>query len=246
MALKTSQPALYEKMRSRQGGVVVAPPRVEPPPPPESLNGEVAAGWLRPGQMVRMPVGYVLLAAGLVIALSAAAYMVGHNRGQAVERLKLAENLSQSSPLGAEAVTLDPMTESQASPASGMKAATTTEKAVRPPARSGNSTTWGAVEPKVDPRKKGLNYFVLAETTQQGAIRLADFCRTHGLETYVVPGKNDRLRRIVTLPGFASSARSSPEIKALEALIHNVGDKWKKTQRGDTDLRDAYPSLFGG
>jgi hypothetical protein len=249
MASKSSQPALYEKMRSRPAGSIApAPMKIDIPPDLPPI--EVAGSWLRPGQMIRLPAGYVLLAAGIVIILSAFAYMVGHSRGQAVERRKYEDGVRgkiDGGPVEA-AYTLDPMTES-VSGSQQQPVGSGSRSGSNPAAASGvkasHPSSWGAIEPRTDPRKKGLNYFVLAETTQAGAVRLADFCRSQGLETYVVSGKNDR-RRVVAFPGFGSSARSSAEVKALEALIHTVGDKWKRTQKGDTDLRDAYPALHGG
>ena len=97
-----------------------------------------------------------------------------------------------------------------------------------------------------DPRKKGLNYFVLAETREAGAKKIAEYCRANGLESYVIPGKNDGLRRVIVLPGFESGARSSQEVKSLESRMQDVGDKWKKAERGNSDFRGAYPSLYNG
>ena len=42
----------------------------------------------------------------------------------------------------------------------------------------------------------------------------------------------------------APCQKSSPEIKALEAKIRSVGEKWKKLARGNKDFGDAYPELF--
>ena len=89
-----------------------------------------------------------------------------------------------------------------------------------------------------------MNYFIIAETHEQGATALAEFCRIQGLETYVVLAKNDR-RRVIAFPGFEARDRTSAQVKTLEAKIHSVGDLWKRN-KGTSDLRDAYPSLYNG
>jgi hypothetical protein len=85
---------------------------------------------------------------------------------------------------------------------------------------------------------------VLATTTRQGAQRLAEFCRSSGLEAYVVPANTSGSRSLhmtIALPGFAPDDRSGTAVKSLESRIHQIGDRWKRTERGATDLRDAYP-----
>jgi hypothetical protein len=50
---------------------------------------------------------------------------------------------------------------------------------------------------------------------------------------------------VIVLPGYKdASQKSSPDIKALEAKIRSVGEKWKKLARGNKDFGDAYPELF--
>jgi hypothetical protein len=84
---------------------------------------------------------------------------------------------------------------------------------------------------------------VVAETRPEGARRLGQFCRRHGVEAYVICTTGG-LCKVVVAPGFEPSQRSSPQVKALEQRIHEVGALWKGTERGASDLRDAYPSQF--
>jgi hypothetical protein len=98
-----------------------------------------------------------------------------------------------------------------------------------------------------DIRQKGENYFVLAETNKDGATRLAEFCRSQGLETYVISRKNVTSRYLVyACPGFNDGERSTPVVKNLEQSIYRIGDLWKNNKRGDTNLHDAYPKLYDG
>jgi hypothetical protein len=249
MASKSSQPALYEKMRSGAGGVAVPSPRVERHAPIRSKDlpptiGTVteASRSIGPGRVVRMPAGFLMLACGAIILFLAMSYMVGHKRGYGTakveyEKLITAATVPVNDPLSNSQTVVDVQRASnngsgKPNPESGSAAGTSPRN---------DPSAWKTVIPAKDPRKKGLNYFILAQTTEQGAKLLADFCRTNGLETYVVTGNNDRSRRVVAFPGFEASARTSPDIKALEA------EKWKKIKAsaGD-DLHSAYASLYGG
>lgn len=240
MAAKPSQPALYEKMRSRE--IPSAPVSTKVDISPAAPARESSDSWLSPGRAIRLPVGHVLLVCGVTLVLLIATYMFGVRRGAALERTGLDQQIiNNASP----AIT-DPLDQLQpvVQTSPGRSALTTSPPANRTMA-SNAPASWGPVVPAKDPRQKGLNYFILAETNESGARLLAEFCRSQGLETYVLSGKNDRLRKVVAFPGFEASARSSPQVKQLESLIHAVGDRWKKN-KGATDLSDAYASLYGG
>lgn len=258
MSKKTAQPALYEKMRNRPDPV--APVKVDREPPPASDDRPGFGQFLNPGQAIRLPVGYLFLGMGILIALISVAYIAGSSRGKALEEQR---RLQSEAPL--EAIN-DPLMQGlEAPPATttgkGMLGSGNSPRGANQPSGSGGAKpavsglTPGpmgpiAPAPDKDPRKKGLNYFILATTSKEGAVQLAEFCRSNGLETYVISRKNDRKSdagcRVVAFPGFDGKSRSSPEVKALEQRIHAIGDKWKSTQRGRTDLHDAYPEQYGG
>jgi hypothetical protein len=81
---------------------------------------------------------------------------------------------------------------------------------------------------------------VLINTTKEGAMQLASFCRVKGLETYVVSGHNTRRFNVVAFPGSAN--RNSPEMKLVQSTIHAIGQEWAGTKEGrGSDLKDAYP-----
>jgi hypothetical protein len=92
---------------------------------------------------------------------------------------------------------------------------------------------------------RGWTYYVLAETTPQGAVRLAEFCRANGLETYIVTANNGR-RKVIAFPGFQGSALSATAT-AIKERITSVGVKFKRQNKNaGTDLSDAYPSPYEG
>ncbi|MCI0363192.1 MAG: hypothetical protein L0Y44_12355 [Phycisphaerales bacterium] len=248
MSSRSSQPALYEKIRIREG-LLGPSPKVDVPllsSPSEADEDE----WSGQGRTLRLPLGIVFIGGAMIIALFAFVFMIGHRQGYGVARAEFEDGIltGKSTGRGGDALrTLDPPGEpSGKSPSVLYQApALAPTKVTEPPkAQSRPRSQWGPVNSKPDPRKKGQTYFILAETNETGAVKLAEFCRNSGLETYVVPSKNDRLRRVVAFPGFEAGSRSKPEVKALEAFIHSIGEKWAKAERGGSNLHDAYPSPY--
>lgn len=186
---------------------------------------------------VRLPTGVIAAAAAACVALVTGAYIVGYGVGKGVGEREsmqapvppLVDPLSNASSGGSPAAPADP----GALPVVGGGGAAETS-----PAGAGLTPFTGD-----DPRLPGLNYFILATTDPAGATEMVDFCRANGLDAHIGGGHNGRLRQVVVLPGFPSDGRGSPEIKALEARIKQVGAQWKALRRGNSDFRDYYPKL---
>ena len=265
MSKRSVQPALYEMMRSRgltsaaQAGTRDRESEVQErdeaielmrdDAPSASPVVERLMALLSPGRTVRLPVGYMLLACAGILLLLVGAYVIGVNAGKAIQRERLAANFDISPP--PSGVT-DPLTRepkpsgsppgpSNGGVLSGDRGGAAPKDNVSAAGRP--QSQWGPVVPASDPRQKGWNYFVAAETTAAGAKRLAEFCRANGLETYVVPGKNGS--RVIVFPGF-EGPRGAPEVIALEERIHQVGDKYKSANRHETNMHDAYPAKYDG
>jgi len=218
MARRSSQPALYEMMRSRAaaGGSSApgSPSEVRPSlrladddefelmrddASPSPLLERIIS-LLKPGQTVRLPVGYMLGACAGVILLLVVTYVIGVNAGKSIQTAAFHEKfgagfeISQQRGGVNDPLTLDSLDGSRtATPAAGGGASPRGEAPATPP-KSGDSSQmsgkWGPVVPSVDPRQKGWNYFVAATNTLARCTQLAEFCRSNGLETYVVPHKN--------------------------------------------------------
>lgn len=247
MPSKHSQPALYEKMSrapdrggsiASDDGLSAASPRRTAPSEPSAIEG--LAGLLGPGRALRVPVGYLLLGGGMFILVVWFAFMLGHNRGEKKGRSSMEEAVVLASGgAGSEFTTLDPLNPPDLAPSSNGGA-----NSDKSPGDLPAPGKWGPVAPRNNPCRKGNQHFVLAETTESGALALAEFCRSKGLETYVVSGNNARFRQVVAFPGFDQSTRHSPAVKALEQRIHQVGQQWKAKSRSNSDLRDAYPKVI--
>ncbi|MHC5113529.1 MAG: hypothetical protein ACYTGP_03775 [Planctomycetota bacterium] len=264
---RRSSPPLYELIMSgRRPGTIRTPDGVdhvapeeqsEPEPELEELEEayedddeeyetvivEHEAPALGPARTVRVPMGYLLLAAaGLVVGL-VGAYMIGSWQGARAERTAIDETLLAngpgpraddplSGPVPARPEDLDRTAEVTPPP--------TREQPSTPPAGPATDERgWYPVD--ADPRRPELHYLVLAETRPEGAFRLADFCREEGLESYVVASNNPRFRRVIAFPGLTTRSESSAEMRGLRERVQRVGQAWKARYPGESDLSDAYP-----
>ena len=98
----------------------------------------------------------------------------------------------------------------------------------------------------IDPRQAGLQYCVIASVLEANADKLVQFCRDRGLDAWVVPDHNGRLREITVLPGIPKSELKGELAKSLEARIRKVGALWKAAGRGNSDFEDRYFKPFNG
>lgn len=253
MSKRKSSPPLYELIRTGHGERThhaprpSAPQQAQPPSRSESesaLIGTALPRWLQPGRSLQIPVGYVFLAGALIVILIAGSYMFGHARGEQSAQF-ITEEEALAAGFGAQnaSQTTDPLM------TRGMTGQTTSQPrpsgVTRPPSGgTADRTQWGPI--LSDPREPGKMFFILITTNERGAVNLAEFCRSHGLEAYVLSSNNPRHFRVIAKPGFLAEQRTSDQVKALEALIHRIGDLWQATEPGATDLRGAYPSRYGG
>lgn len=184
---------------------------------------------------VRLPTGVVALAIASGVAVVTAAYVVGYGIGKrAGER----ESLQAPVPPLVDPLAGPAAQDSSAGGVPAMPVGGGTQTAPAAPSAPGLTPFTGD-----DPRLPGLNYFILATTDPSGATEMVEFCRSNGLDAHIGGGHNGRLRQVVVLPGFPSDGRGSPEIKALESKIKQVGAQWKALRRGNSDFRDYYPKL---
>jgi hypothetical protein len=235
---KRSSPALYELIRHRTGERVPPTHHREPEveraaPLTPSMN------WLQPGRSVQMPVGYLFVAIAGVLILLILTYTFAFKRGVQVERMAfeaeygLVPISERGGPL------LDPLTVTDAD--DNRRSRMLTEPA-RPREQATGGRQWGPIAS--DPRQRGLAYYILAQTTEAGAMRLAEFCRDQGLEAYVVSGNNPRLRRVIALPGVPPDRATSDQARQLRQTIHDIGRSWSQAGLGRWDYHEAYLSEY--
>jgi hypothetical protein len=257
MAKRSGRTPLYELIKRRGDR---ADRRAESARPEMARPAEERARWLTPGRTVRVPIGYLLLAAAGVVLLLALVYMAGYWRGGRDMRAEYDAHYLESQSRGDPARRArDPLREPDADAAGALRTIPPgTSPRVAEGADTGTEDTeiagsdlerprasWGPIES--DPRQVGRWYLILAETQPDGARRLARYCRDHGLEAYVVVSHNNPLRRcVIVLPGLAADAMSDPRERPLRERVYRVGDAWQATRRGERNLRDAYLHLYEG
>ena len=220
MARRSNRPALYELSKTRLGppGHVPDPagaPDPESEPIPES-------NWFTPGAGIRVPVGFLVLGAIVLVVSIVGSWWIGY--GQGVSRT---ESLMAASPTG---LPVDPLLQPRASKPLPAQTAVASE------------SDQAAPTPGLDIARPW--HFVLAETSQEGAGRLAAFCRSQGLEVLVIPRHNTGLARIIALPGLTTSSRQATEVRVQEQKIAALGRQWKKNG-GRTDFSDRYMDRIG-
>ncbi len=222
--LRRRGPVPYELIgRTRglpaKGGEGVSTSFVEPMP-------------IGPGRALRVPAGYLLVAGTVVCALLVAAFAWGFSRGEAQARSEAARTLAAA--VTARSVR-DPLESRNAGPAPARS-----DETGSAPGSPADTTIGG------DPRRAGLNYFVVAHGSPESAPELASFCRDRGLEAAVVSDHNGVLRKVIVTPGYADGDRRSSQVQTLERQIRDVGLAWKSHRRGNADFSGAYPELFRG
>lgn len=262
MKRRRNSPALYELINVRSPARAPAP-EVEHHVEIQDVGDAPArrSNWLSPGQTLRLPVGYVFLAAALTIVLLIVMYVFGYqsaaNRYEAEIAAIRADQITADG-IGRDVV--DPLTQREGGPG-GPGAREPGRSAAQPGAgRSSSPSTgtggtsnrgrassdasgWGPIES--DPRADGLNYLRLITTTRENAVEVAQFCRDNGLEAYVVGRDNARLVPVIVLPGFAGGTLNSPEAQALKSKVETVGIRWEQTGRGNTNFQGAIWERYG-
>ena len=231
MARRHIGPALYELMRGRRAD----PGPAEPQPQPETADW----GWLSPGRTVRLPIGYLLLAAALVLTAVVASFTIGYGRGQGRARAELEQQwlATNQQTLAVPPPEALPTPLRQTPPVQPAPAEATGGAAGR------ENAQWGPV--LSDPRESGMNYFVLIHTRRESAVRLAEFSREHGVEAYAIRANNLTLYKVVALPGYQAGERSADFVQALERRIVEVARRWKLQVNPRDDLAH-YPEKFEG
>jgi hypothetical protein len=236
MSKRSSKRPLYEYMTAgRMRGLPPAMRRTGRSP--EECGG---TGGLLTSRAVRVPIGFVFIAAAGVIVLIILAYLLGAQRGRDAAEAEFDDRLLAGGAAGVS----DPLVEGAPGGGAPSEFPLSGTNELRAPASPPDSADWGPLES--DPRSPGLYYFIIAETIPSGAHRLASFCRDHGLEAYVIESNNASRRRVIVLPGLPTNVRTHPDVRRLENEILRVGELWEAEARGHQDFHGAYMSIYEG
>jgi hypothetical protein len=188
-------------------------------------------GMSRP---LRIPTGSIWLVVLAVFGALAIAFSIGYGRGKSVG---FAEGVAQREALEQTKATMrsvqDPLAQGGAgAPDSG--------------SAGGSSVPAPAPRPG-EPRVAGYWYFTLAHPTAAMASQMLEFCRSEGLDAYLVSDDNGKSRKIIVLPALASTeARRTQAGQQLETKIKSVGNRWKAKAKGNRSFSDAQLELYKG
>ena len=240
---RRSNPALYELIQARSASRAV-PTVADPEPATPSSQPQTggSTNWLSPGRTIRVPIGYLFLAAAALILLVVFVYMFGFQHGERSTQLQFGDLADGTAPARNAAIAQDPMARDTGPGAGSAQLAAAAVRSNTAWAVT-NRDLWGP--PQSDPREAGLNYFVLIHTRRANAVTLADFCRAESLEAYVVKAKNMDQYQVIVLPGYRRGDREHQQIIALERTIKQVTRKWKLRRNSRDDL-SYYPVRYNG
>ena len=251
-----ARPALYELMKGQRIYSPGQPPPVEErrarrvveEKPPSDGPTMTWLDRLRAGNSLRIPIGYLFVGIPVVLIIIVVAYIFGFSRGETAPtqtNTAATPDFAVNDPL-ARPLLDDTSNPTSSAPKSARSSATNpTKPAPSTSALALDISKLGPIES--DPRQPGMNYYVVATTHPSGAVRLAEFCREHGLAAFVVeePDKPHR-RQVVLLPGFDREALKSDLAKEFKQMILDVGHKWDNVEPGPDDLSSCIPQLFSG
>ncbi|MHC4428268.1 MAG: hypothetical protein ACYS0D_06650 [Planctomycetota bacterium] len=199
---------------------------------------------------MRIPTGWLLLCAAVILIVVSGAYMFGYLRGEGRAQASYENEWLDTEaaawrippPEDEPIVVNPPMARPAPAQASEETRQPEPEPRAAPPETAittADPTAAFVVEPNsptADPREAGLNYFVLIHTTRANAIKLATFWRDHGLDAFAIKPPNLNLYKVVVLPGHRGGERNAEDVKALERHIKDVSQKWRLQVNPRDDL----------
>lgn len=245
---RKKDPALYELISQKQTQLLSSKPAADEPKLDDDDN--LDHNVFTPGRSVRVPLGTIAVFVAVVIAMIMISYTLGFRSGSATayedygnqlfeqqstatfseaKPAVLVENRSQISLKTSETTLRSTNSTNQsASPSPTMTEITPT-----------TPSSWGEIHS--DPRASEMWYYTLVTTAKYGAVKLANFCRERGLETYVIYGDNGYYR-VIALPG--SAKQEDAKMVETESRIHAIGLDWAGTPDGlGDDLKVAYSTI---
>ena len=218
-------------------------------PQPQSPSPQPDA----PARTLRVPVGYVFVAAGVLVLLLATSYGIGFNRGEHSGRQLRAQDQQEvlerqtrmsavsevSEPGGALAPVPNSIPESTRTElGSGFRDVRSSATEANPPS--------APVSALVDQREVGLNYYVIDHPSQAKAEQLVAFCLDNGLQARLTTTLGGGAK-VYVLPGFGAGEGRNPEIMRLLDQIREVGIRWKRlAPRQNSDFSTRYAEKYKG
>ena len=214
--------------------------------------------WFAAGRRLNLPMGYVFIAAALVIASWIGMYMIGYSRAESTlenERIELLTSTADPLRTGEPATTSN--NRSRAASSGATRPRSTTSRPTPSvssdgptgtglPARTGMTPSTRATANRpasVLPRaefESGLNYLVIANYHQDEAQRAAAYLMDNGIRAAVVPINSGATWRVVGLEGYTGEQMRAGEHRTYRDSIEALGRAWERDHNGS----DNFSGMF--
>ena len=186
--------------------------------------------------VLRIPPGHAVVLVGVLLGAIVLGYLVGWYRGEASGAARVEQKYEVqfqsrddtlrkfgSSPPVAVPSSDNTSANRQLSPQPG---------AVSPaPGQDTSASTGG------DPRKIGLNYWVLSRLPADEAKRACAFLRDNGVDSFANPIDNQGLCEVIALPGFTGRTEKA---RQLETYLKRLGRIWRSEHGGP----EAFVTMY--
>ncbi|MFG0328382.1 MAG: hypothetical protein ACF8PN_00655 [Phycisphaerales bacterium] len=243
MSKRRSTPALFEVIR---GPGAEASGRVAAPPPPEHV--EPAPGPAVPaigGRILRVPMGYLFVAGGVLVIVLLVAYSIGYQRGRAAVEEMDAFGGGTGDELPIVDPTLPDPSNTTATPGVGGEESRrpATEERREPPRSTPRNSAQRQPGMYDDTRQAGLNYIIVTRLAREEAEEVAQFLQQNGVDAMLIADNNAWL--VIARQGF-ESFYSNPEAQRLRERLITLGREWKRQHGGSRDFSDLYGRKYTG
>lgn len=241
-------------------------PKAPAPAPEAPTPAPVGAGEPSARPSITVPTTTLYVAIVVVFALCLLAYVVGYSLGERAGKLRLVQaGLGADEPPG-EPIT-DPVLEdsgaNRPAAASDVPGRTGARGAQAPPPQPEGAqgpsgvgagpvlTFQGRLE--VDPRVPDTNYLQLGDLPEAQAVSAIAYFAARDERLIGVPledragGSNDRWFRLFSLESPIPSGRFSEmgrERRDHKRRVAEIGDQWRREERGGSDFSSAFYSLY--
>gem|GEM_PF-2251930 len=218
---------------------------VAPSTPGPPMDG-AEAGFFSVNRSIRAPMGYVVVAAGVIVAALVMAFSMGYQSGQQSRDRQDAREMqaSEQSPKAGN--------QGQASPA-----------VIRDPLRSGLpqkpivgeqdgvSKVAATIQPRSDRtpptgdrRVAGMNYFIVAYCAPDVARRTVAYLLDSGVDAEAVSAHNGEFQYVISLKPFSAQEVGSGAYREHKALLKRLGRLWKRDHNGPDDFSEVWAQKY--
>lgn len=218
---------------------------------------------ISPGQALRIPIGFLFLAAFLVLAALFGTYVVAFNNGRSAAQREFDPYTTQADRDNQSTVN-DPLNKQITGGSTGSRNPLANQTGQGPANGRGQSNPAGGntrhnpnsdeqtrhadantaravmvTSRSDDPRQPGLNYPIVAFLSRDAAEDVARYLAANGISAARLPPNSRGNCSVVVLRGF-TNPRSDPAADAFERDLKALGRLYKAEHNGPTNFSDLW------